>query len=184
MWRHHAYEELCFLPLLTLIDPRWDFILLHWVNFTFSTTVHTDAGFNTYCLLWVLTTVTPGGSEWIMSVGDYVDNTFNALGSSDPREIRLELYLVVYDFSFSICSSPFCFLLTVFSVVSDGRADSTKWLDRTSFFVSAVLPSTLILLFSPSSSVSLSYFNLGSHARVFGTTLVHEFISYSHTEWN
>ena len=33
----------------------------------------------------------PGGSEWIISVGDYVDNSFTALGSSDPREVRLEL---------------------------------------------------------------------------------------------
>ena len=33
----------------------------------------------------------PGGSEWIISVGDYVNNSFTALGSSDPREVRLEL---------------------------------------------------------------------------------------------
>ena len=33
----------------------------------------------------------PGGSEWIISVGDYVDNSFTALGISDPREVRLEL---------------------------------------------------------------------------------------------
>ena len=33
----------------------------------------------------------PGGSEWIISVGDYVDNSFSALGSSDPREVWLEL---------------------------------------------------------------------------------------------
>ena len=33
----------------------------------------------------------PGGSEWIISVGDYVDNSFTALGSSDPEEVRLEL---------------------------------------------------------------------------------------------
>ena len=56
----------------------------------------------------------PGGSEWIISIGDYVDNSLTALGSSDPREVRLELYLGFYVFSFSICSSPFCFLLTVF----------------------------------------------------------------------
>ena len=37
------------------------------------------------------TSHTPGGSEWIISVGDYVDNLFTALGSSDPREVRLEL---------------------------------------------------------------------------------------------
>ena len=34
---------------------------------------------------------TPGGSEWILRVGDYVDNSFAALGSSHPREVRLEL---------------------------------------------------------------------------------------------
>ena len=33
----------------------------------------------------------PGGSEWIISVFDYVDNSVIALGSSDPREVRLEL---------------------------------------------------------------------------------------------
>ena len=33
----------------------------------------------------------PGGSECIISVGDYVDNSFTALGSSNPREVRLEL---------------------------------------------------------------------------------------------
>ena len=33
----------------------------------------------------------PGGSEWIISEGDYVDNSFTALGSSDPREVRLVL---------------------------------------------------------------------------------------------
>ena len=33
---------------------------------------------------------TPGGSELDISV-DYVDNSFTALGSSDPREVRLEL---------------------------------------------------------------------------------------------
>ena len=31
------------------------------------------------------------GSGWIISVGDYADNSFAALGSSDPREVRLEL---------------------------------------------------------------------------------------------
>ena len=35
----------------------------------------------------------PGGSEWIISVIDYVDNSFTALGSSDPMEVRLELCL-------------------------------------------------------------------------------------------
>ena len=33
----------------------------------------------------------PGDSEWIISIGDYVDNSFTALGSSDPREVRLKL---------------------------------------------------------------------------------------------
>ena len=39
-----------------------------------------------YCIL-----TPPGGSEWIISGGDYVDNSFTALGSSNPREVRLEL---------------------------------------------------------------------------------------------
>ena len=56
----------------------------------------------------------PGGSEWIISEGDHVDNSFTALGSSDPGEVRLELKLGFYVFSFSICLSPFCFLLTAF----------------------------------------------------------------------
>ena len=33
----------------------------------------------------------PGGSKWIISVGDKVDNSFTALGSSDPRKVGLEL---------------------------------------------------------------------------------------------
>ena len=33
----------------------------------------------------------PRGSGWIISVGDYTDNSFAALGSGDPREVRLEL---------------------------------------------------------------------------------------------
>ena len=33
----------------------------------------------------------PGGGEWIISIGNYVNNSFTALGSSDPREVRLEL---------------------------------------------------------------------------------------------
>ena len=33
----------------------------------------------------------PGGSKWIRSVRDYVDNSFTALASSDHREVvRLE----------------------------------------------------------------------------------------------
>ena len=39
----------------------------------------------------LVTIYPPGGSEWIISVGDYVDNSFTALGSSDPNEVRLEL---------------------------------------------------------------------------------------------
>ena len=35
--------------------------------------------------------MSPQGAEWIISVGDYVDNSFTALGSSHPREVRLEL---------------------------------------------------------------------------------------------
>ena len=33
----------------------------------------------------------PGSSEWIICLGDYVDNSFTALGSSDTRKVRLEL---------------------------------------------------------------------------------------------
>ena len=51
--------------------------------------------------------IPPVGSEWIISVADYVDNSFAALGSSDPWEVH----------PFSICSSPFCFLLTLFPCV-------------------------------------------------------------------
>ena len=36
-------------------------------------------------------TIPPIGSGWIISVGDYAGNSFAALGSSDPREVRLEL---------------------------------------------------------------------------------------------
>ena len=54
----------------------------------------------------------PGGSKWIISVGDQVDNSFTALGSSDPRQVRLELKLG-FCFLFSICSIPFCLLLNV-----------------------------------------------------------------------
>ena len=35
--------------------------------------------------------VPPGGSKWIISVGDYADNSFTALGNSDSRYVRLEL---------------------------------------------------------------------------------------------
>ena len=57
----------------------------------------------------------PGGSWWIISVGDYAYNSFAALGSGDPREVRLELLLGFYVFHFLICSSPFCFLLPEFN---------------------------------------------------------------------
>ena len=40
------------------------------------------------------------GSEWIISVGDYVDNSFSALGSSDPREARALARLYVFHFRF------------------------------------------------------------------------------------
>ena len=33
----------------------------------------------------------PGDSKWIISVGDYVDNSFTALGSSYPTKVRLKL---------------------------------------------------------------------------------------------
>ena len=50
----------------------------------------------------------PGGSEWIMSVGDYIDNSFTALGSSDPREVRLELGFYVFHFRFVQVQFVFC----------------------------------------------------------------------------
>ena len=64
-----------------------------------------------------LDTPPPGGSKWIISVGDYVDNSFIALGSSDPREVNLELWGRVDDLSFFKYLSPFCFLLTEFIVL-------------------------------------------------------------------
>ena len=53
-----------------------------------------------------------GGSEWIISGIDYVNNSFTALGSSDPREVRLELGFYVFHFRF--VKVHFVFLLTVF----------------------------------------------------------------------
>ena len=41
--------------------------------------------------LLTLDTPPPGGSKWIPSVGDNVDNSITGLGNSDPREVRLEL---------------------------------------------------------------------------------------------
>ena len=51
------------------------------------------------CIL-LLVLKTSWGREWIISVGDYVDNSFTALGSSDPREVRLELLLGFFVFHF------------------------------------------------------------------------------------
>ena len=53
--------------------------------------------------------IPPGGSEWFISVGDYVDNSFTALGSSDPREVRLELLLGFYVFHFRFVQVHFVF---------------------------------------------------------------------------
>ena len=50
----------------------------------------------------------PGGSGRIISVGDYADNSFSALGSSDPREVRLELGFYVFRFSFDEVHFVFC----------------------------------------------------------------------------
>ena len=52
----------------------------------------------------------PGGIELIISVGDYVDNSFTALGSSDPREIRLKLLLCFYVFHFRFVQVHFFFV--------------------------------------------------------------------------
>ena len=60
----------------------------------------------THCIAHY-THCSPGGSEWITSVGDYVDNSFTALGSSDPWEVRLELWLAFM----------FCFSLTKFHCI-------------------------------------------------------------------
>ena len=43
------------------------------------------------CAILLIINNPPGGSEWIISISDYVDNSFTALGSSDPREVRLKL---------------------------------------------------------------------------------------------
>ena len=58
---------------------------------------------------FVLGSDTPGGSGWIISVGDYADNSFAALGSSDPREVRLELELGFYVFHFRFVQVHFVF---------------------------------------------------------------------------
>ena len=46
-----------------------------------------------YCVIFIIIVFSSPtvDSEWIISVGDYVDNSFTALGSSDPRAVRLEL---------------------------------------------------------------------------------------------
>ena len=51
----------------------------------------------------------PGGSGWIISVGDYVDNSFAAFGSSDLREDRLLLWLGFYVFHFRFVQVHFVF---------------------------------------------------------------------------
>ena len=52
-----------------------------------------SAGFGTETQLIIHPTnlFPPGGSEWIISVGDYIDNSFTLLGSSYHREDRLQL---------------------------------------------------------------------------------------------
>ena len=52
----------------------------------------------------------PGGSKYILSVGDYVDNSFTALGSSDPREVRLELLLGFFVFHLDLIKSILFFV--------------------------------------------------------------------------
>ena len=61
--------------------------------------------------LWEFISVVgpPGISGSIISVGDYVDNSFTALGSSDPREVRLELQLGFYVFHFQFVHVHFVF---------------------------------------------------------------------------
>ena len=44
-----------------------------------------------FCYYFAIIFDPPGGSGWIISVGDYADNSFAAFGSSDPREVRLKL---------------------------------------------------------------------------------------------
>ena len=51
----------------------------------------------------------PRGSKWIICAGDYVDNSFTALGSSDPREVRLELLLSFFVFNFRFVQVHFVF---------------------------------------------------------------------------
>ena len=50
----------------------------------------------------------PGGSEWIIGVGDYVDNSFTALVNSDTGEVRLELGFFVFHFRFVQVHFVFC----------------------------------------------------------------------------
>ena len=62
-----------------------------------------------YFLLGFTLADPPGGSEWIISVGDYVNNYFTALGSSDHREVRLELLLGFNVFHFRFVQVHFVF---------------------------------------------------------------------------
>ena len=59
----------------------------------------------------------PGGSEWVISVGDYVECRYviHSLlwGVATIGKLAQALARFLC-FSFLICSSPFCFLLTVF----------------------------------------------------------------------
>ena len=36
-----------------------------------------------------------GSSEWIISIGDYVNNSLTALRSSDPREVRKLVIIII-----------------------------------------------------------------------------------------
>ena len=95
----------------------------------------------------------PGGSEWIISIGDSVDNSFAALGSSDPREVRLKLKLGFYVFH------PFCFLLTVFITLFPCLI---KYYHIMFINIVPPRPALLLSMFMHllSSSLSLSYFIL------------------------
>ena len=69
--------------------------------------------------------------------------------------------------------------------MSDGRDDSTKWLDRTPFRVRCTsfhIHSPLLIFFL---CFIVLFQSCCSHSQVFGKTPLHEFsILYSHTEWN
>ena len=59
----------------------------------------------------------PGGSKRIIRVGDYVDNSFTALGGSDPREVRLKAFMF---FIFDLFKSIFLLLnfITLFQCLT------------------------------------------------------------------